>query len=182
MQKLTRVILKSTLFPASLMIVSKIVGLVLVSTIFGLNIYIENNANQLFSVNLYLLNQDKTILANSFSNILMLTTMAIGFAIYYFRYKAYQNTISNPRTIIKLLKLNILGWVTTNNGGIISSVVWGVFLWITCILIIINSTQMYSYNWIGYISSIILISSFWLVIQLIETEIKHAFPEDTFLY
>jgi hypothetical protein len=182
MQKLITAILKTSLMPAAVMIIGKLFGLLISNSLFGLNMYISNEIKGIYTVQLFFTNIQETILANSFSNVLMLLLVGIGFVSYFARYHLYRTTTSNPRTLVKLVKLNLLGWITSNKGGVIETTVWAIFLWFSCIIIITQSINGSSFYWIGIIALLSLISSFWAITNALEIEIKNALPKEKVLY
>jgi hypothetical protein len=182
MPRLIRVILKASLLPAAILIVGKLLGLVLGNALFGLNMYIGNDLQGIFSVQLFFTSAKETLIANSFSNAIMLLTLSLGFILVFTKFSLYQSSQSNPRTLVKLVKLNLLGWITSNKGGIIDTIVWAIFLWISCIIIITHSIQGSSYEWIGLLATLAFILSFWRIVDIIEKEMQRALPQDKILY
>lgn len=182
MQKLIIAILKAALLPAAIMIVGKLFGLIIGNSLFGLNMYIGNDNQGLFSVQLFFTNAQETILANSFSNIFMIVATGIGFLSYLMRFRLYQSSLSNPRTLVKLVRLNLIGWITSNKGGIVETTIWATFLWLSTIVVLAQSINGSSMQWTGVIALVVLILSFWSMVNIFEQEIQKALPKEKIIY
>jgi hypothetical protein len=182
MQRLIIAVLRAALLPAAIMIVGKLLGLIIGNIMFGLDMYIANDIQGLFTVQLFFTDARETFIANSFSNLCMNLSLFIGFIIFYTRYSLYQTSSSNPRTLVKLVKLNLLGWITSNKGGVIEATIWAIFLWSANVIAIIQTLNSSSNIWVGTACAIILVFSFWGIVSLFEKDIQQALPKERILY
>lgn len=182
MQKLIIAILKAALLPAAIMIVSKLFGLIIGNSMFGLNMYISNDIQGLYTVQLFFTNAQETLIANSFSNFVMMMGLLLGFTIFFIRYKLYQVSADSPKTLVRLVRLNLLDWITSNKGGVVSTTIWAIFLWSACIITLVQTLSNGAMLWVAIIASFVLVITFWGMINIFENDLKRHLPEEKFMY
>jgi len=172
MSKILKAVLKNLILPASLLVVSRVVGLYLATKIYGLQAILDTQAEGWFSVRVLFLDQDSTVLANSFSNIFMLTVFTLAGVYLALKYWLSVNLKYDPRTLVKLNNLNLLSWASEKGNTFIRVFIWIIFIWIITVLIISDTLQLQSYDWIGVMSFIVAIILTWLVLRCLEKELE----------
>lgn len=116
MSKLLNRMLKISFLPAAIMIVSKVFGLYLAIVAYDMQIFIDNEIQFPFTVQLLINERDNVILANSISDLVLLLVMTSICAYIYLRFTLYTRSADDPRTIVKLTKLNLVKWITDKNS------------------------------------------------------------------
>lgn len=176
MSKLLRQALKYSILPASVMIVGKLFGLYLAIQLYDFPIYLEHNTTGLFTAQLYFTDLQETLIANSFSNLFMLSLLVSINTYFLGRHLLLKSALNNPKTIVKLTKINILKWATNGEVPFLKVFIWNSFLWATSAIIITSSLNNETYSWIGITSFIVVILFAWGLIRVFEEEIQKVFP------
>jgi hypothetical protein len=89
-----------------------------------------------------------------------------------------QSATENPRTIAKVVKFNILKWVTSSNSTFLQIFIWTTFLLIAAIITISNSIQGDSYTWVGITGGVLALLSVWGLIKTFEIETDKVYPSN----
>lgn len=179
MSKLLKQLLKNSLVPASLMIVSKLAGIFIVTNIFDLPITIGNDISGIFSVQLYLDNREDTILVNTFSNGVMFLTLTLGYLILVSRYFLYHKSLYDPKTIVKLTKFNLTKWITDKSNGFPKVFVWGSFSLASSSVVISSSLSGGTYGFVGIIAMLTAIFTIWSLLRTFEIETAKIYPRNS---
>jgi len=182
MSKLLKRALKSSIFPAILMIAAKTFGIFIISTKYGYKVEIGNDIGGIFSTQIYFDNPQNTYFANSISDLIML--LAIGLPTIYQVLKEFlfQTTFTNPRTIVKAAQFNILKWITKDDTTFVQILVWCIFLWLCSGVIIKNAIQGDTYTWIAYLSGVFSLSCGLGILKAFEIEINRVYPNSRKYY
>jgi uncharacterized membrane protein len=178
MSNLLRRALKISITPAILMIAGKILGLLAINIIYDLSFQIDNEIQGIYSVQLYYSNPAVTTFANSISNLLMITVIAVP--LFYFIIKTifYQKSLENPRTIVKMTKFNVSKWITKNDSSFLSIFIWTCFLWLSSAVTIAHYLQGITYSYIAIIAGIMAILATWGAIKTFDSETAKIYPRD----
>jgi heme O synthase-like polyprenyltransferase len=90
-----------------------------------------------------------------------------------------QTATENPRTIAKVVKFNMLKWVTSNNSTFLQIFIWSSFLLISSIITISNSLQGDSYPWVGITGGVLSLLSIWGLMKTFEIETDKVYPNSS---
>ncbi|MBP5204624.1 hypothetical protein J6Z48_03220 [bacterium] len=176
MSKLLRRAIKISVWPAMLMIAGKFIGIFVVSHLSGHAVNIDNQTDGIFSIQIFFTDPETTRFVNSYSNLIMLLFVAIPTFVQIIKTTLYQTTFQDPRTIVKLTKLNLLSWVTRDNTSILHIFIWNSFLIVTSALIIGETLRGNCYEWVGILAIGISLLSILFTIQVFEREVSRAYP------
>ena len=171
--------LKLSVLPAILMIAGKFVGIM--ALIIGYNFQFEvgNEINGIFSTQIFLADKSSTLFVNSISDLSMILVLAVPTLYMIIRTTILQDTMTNPRTIAKVVKFNILKWVTGNNTTFLKIFIWTTFLLISSIIVISNSINEQTYLWVGITAGILSLLSIWGLIKTFEIETNKVYPNNS---
>ncbi|MCA9377102.1 hypothetical protein H6763_04175 [Candidatus Nomurabacteria bacterium] len=170
--------LKISFLPAAIMIVSKVFGLYLAIVAYDMQIFIDNEIQFPFTVQLLINERDNVILANSISDLVLLLVMTSICAYIYLRFTLYTRSADDPRTIVKLTKLNLVKWITDKNSVFLKVFVWVLFLLASDAVIIANTLRGETYSWIGVTAFVTGILFMWALVRTFEMEIEKLYPTD----
>ena len=182
MSKLLKRILKISVWPAVLMIAGKLLGIIIANIAYKLDFFIDNQIQGIFSIQLYYTDTATTLLVNSVSNLFLIIVLAVPTIYFIIKTSIYQSTLQNPRTIVKITKLNVLSWITKNDTSFLLIFVWCSFLLVASLVVIAQSIQGISYSWIGGLSAVLAIFSVWGTIKTYELEIDKIYPREKEIY
>ena len=171
MSKILSKVLKNLVLPASLLVVSRVLGLYLATKIYGLQAILDTHAEGWFSIRVLFLDHDSIILANSFSNIVILIVFTLIGGYFALKYWLSVNLKYDPRTLVKLNNLNLLSWASERNNTFVRVFIWLIFMWIITILIINDMLQLQTYDWIGIIAFVISVILTWTILRCFEKEL-----------
>ena len=158
------------------MIISKLFGLYIAVIVYQLDIFLENNISGIFSFQIYIEDLSNTILANSVSNLFMITIFFLVSIYLTVKHLLYHKTKDNPRTIVKLTRLNLLKWVTSKDCKFLKIFMWDSFLIASCAISISSAYNGTSYNWVGFVGFSYVVVTFWTLIRTFEVETAKIYP------
>lgn len=177
MSKLLPKILNAAIFPAALMIVGKILGMILANRIYGLDWGIQTNTGGLFSVEIVYPDLSSAILCNTFSNLVMVLCLSIGTGLLLFQGTYLNTSRQNPKVLVRLMQFDFIMWLTESSIVFPRLFVWIAFLWISTIILIAQSLQGMLYTWVAIASFIISVVCSWIAAQSFEQELITILPE-----
>ena len=182
MSKLLRRALKISVWPAILMIASKLAGILIANKVYNLPFYIDNEINGPFSVQLYYTDSATTLFVNSYSNLLMIIVLAIPTFYFIIKTSIYQSTFQNPRTIVKVTKFNLVKWITKKDTSFLQIFIWSSFLLVASLVVIAQALQNNTYSWIAIIAGVSSLFAIWGTVKTYELEIDKIYPREDRLY
>lgn len=176
MSKLLRRALKISIIPAILMIVGKFLGIFVTSVLYDLQFNIDNDISGIFSVQIYFTDSETTLFVNSISNLTMVLLLLLP--IIYFIIKTYLYTAAhnNPKTIIKMTRLNLLNWITKKDTSFLKTFIWCAFLWLATAITITHSIQGNTYTWVAITAGIMALLVTLFTIKTFELETDKIYP------
>lgn len=119
-------IVDNSLLPASILILSKFLGIVFIVKISGISWSAKEYSDNLFSVgNSLPLNEVKTVV--TYSDLIMFIVMAIFLSFNIFRAVYLHNTHVDPKLVNKLAKTNLLGLIQDSYHIYHQAVSWLIF-------------------------------------------------------
>ncbi len=160
------------------MIAGKFLGLLIINIIYDFNFQIDNDLQGIFSVQLYYTDQTTTLFANSISNLIMILTIALPLVYFVAKTLFYQKALNNPRTIVKMTKLNVNKWITKDDSSFLKIFIWSCFLWLSSMVTISHSIQGITYEYIAIIAVILTILTTWGAVKTFESETDKIYPRD----
>lgn len=182
MSKLLKRALRNSLVPAILMIAGKALGIFIVSGKYGFPLEIGNDINGVFSTQIYFEDQQVTYFVNSISDLLMLIVIAVPTVYQIAKTAIFQSTLSNPKTIVKVAKFNMIQWVTRDDTTFLKIFVWCAFLWLCTGIIIKSAFEGDTYTWIAILSGILSLLSGFGALKTFEIEINRVYPDSKKYY
>lgn len=151
-------IVDATIFPASLMIAAKFIGLYLVIQLFDLEWGIENLSGKLFSSRPVMF-EDDLITASTYSDLFLIVIMTLGFSFYVVRAVFFHDSHIDPKLLAKLAIRGFMGLVKDSFEIYHHASIWLLFLWMSVLTILINVLLGKTEEWvliIGFLSSLTL--------------------------
>lgn len=171
--------LKLSLIPAILMIAGKFLGVFFLIAIHSIQFSVGNEVSGIFSTQIYLSNTETTLFVNSISDLLMVSLLGIITLWMIVQTTLLQNARNNPRTIAKIVKFNMLKWITSNTSTFLKIFIWTSFVLISSIIVITNALQGDTYLWVGIISGVLSLLCIWGVIKTFEIETEKGYPSNS---
>lgn len=151
-------ILDYSIFPASVLILAKFLGVILVARYFNIAWSLRDYTGSVFAVSTVLKAED-VILVTSYSDLFMYVVAALFFSIAVFRTIFLHNTHANEMVILSLSKLNLLNLIKDSYTVYGMTAGWWIFMVLSNALIWINISLDKTYSWIGVLTTL---SSFLL--------------------
>jgi hypothetical protein len=182
MSKLLRRALKISLTPAILMIAGKFLGIMIPILLYNLEFFIKNDINGLTSIQILFTDTNVTLFVNSISNLVMVLFLAVPTLYFIIKTSLYQTSLQNPRTLVKVTRLNILKWITKKDTSFLQIFIWTAFVTISSIIVISHTLQEQSYGWVGISSGAIALICIWGTIKTFEIETDKIYPKENNYY
>lgn len=157
MSKLLQKILSASIFPAALVIVSKIAGMMLVNKLFNLSWTIQTQTGGIFSVQIIYEDPAKALLCNSYSNLFVIFVILLGVLALLFQGTFLHTTHQNPKVLVKLMNIDFLMWLAESDVIFPRLAVWLMYLWVTSLMAVIQAVQGDLYMLVavfGFVASI----------------------------
>ena len=178
MSKLLQKTLSAAIFPAALIIISKIIGMALANHFLNLDWSIQTNSGTIFSVQVMYPDQASAIACNSYSNLFMLLCLAIGVGVLLFQSHYLTASRQNPKVLVKLVQFDFLMWLSESSSIFPKLAVWIAFLWIVTILTLTQAIQGTGYSWVAIIGLLLSVVSTWTAARDFESELRTILPEN----
>ncbi len=177
MSKLLQRALSAAVFPAALMITSKVIGMYLANKIFNLGWWIDTNSQGLFSVQVVYPDIHSAIVCNTYSNLFMYLMILLGTCYFIFQGYFLHTTHQNPRVLVKMINFDFLAWLTESSSLFPKMAIWLSFLWVSTVIILVQTIQESVHMWVG-VAVLVLTSIFTsFAIRDFEKEVKTILPE-----
>ncbi|MBN1618082.1 hypothetical protein JW887_01945 [Candidatus Dojkabacteria bacterium] len=176
MSKLLKKLLSAALFPAALLIVAKILGLYLSTRIFDLDWVLRSHTSEFFSIELIYTDSNAALITNSYSNLIMVSTILIGVTILLFQAYFLHDSHQNPKVLIKLIQFDFIMWLVDSKTLYPKLAVWLSFLWLSTIVSIVQTIQSTTYIGIAVFAIVASIFTTWLAARDFEREIHLYIP------
>ncbi len=158
------------------MIVGKFLGIFVTSVLYDLQFNIDNDISGIFSVQIYFTDSETTLFVNSMSNLTMILFLLLPIIYFIIKTYLYAATHNNPKTIIKMTRLNLLNWITKKDTSFLKTFIWCAFLWLATAITITHSIQGNTYQWIAITSGVIAFLVTLFTIKTFELETDKIYP------
>ena len=176
MSKLLKEILKTALLPTAVLISGKAIGLYFALIFYKQSLAITHEHNQLYSVQILLADPAYTQRVNSLADILLLF-LFIGVYLYIaIRYLVYVKASGNPRTVLKLARLNLLDWITNKNNALLKFTVWSIYGVLVGSVVLVNSISGVSNHLVGIVGLAFCVFVLVTLIRVFELESDKILP------
>lgn len=159
------------LLPAALMVLSKFIGLVVVVSLFGIQLDLNSAAESLLNVRPAVLAED-LITISTYSDLIMYLLLAAAFSFILIQATHFHDTHISPRMLVKLSRHNLTGLVQSSFRLYHSAAIWLVVIWIATSLIWINVLNQTTQLWTGVAVLIASITFTTILIQDVYKEIE----------
>lgn len=178
MSNLLKRALRLSIAPAILIIAIKILGILLLSSVYDFDIQIGNDLNHTFSTQIYISNEQDALFLNSVTDALTLFSLILPLLYMILKISISQSSKRNPRTVVRLTKANLLKWVAKDDTNFLKVFIWTAFLWIISALVVVNTLQMKTNLVIGITAAVCTLIATWGVLHVFEIESNKVYPEE----
>lgn len=131
-------LIDSSLMPASIIIVGKLISLLISFNIYGIDWSLAEINNPLFTVR-PIVPVEYLLQVSTTSDLILYLIMLTGFGVKLFFALFLHDTHIPPKMLAKLAENNLLGLVKSSFEIFHEVTVWVIFLWITQLIIITNT-------------------------------------------
>lgn len=178
MSKLLKRALRLSFTPAIIIIAGKFITLFLLLLINDIDFIVSNENSGLFSISILLENTTLSHYVNSLSSFLTFTFIAVPTLYLHLKHTILKQVKENPKTIVKLTKLNVLTWLTQQESSFLRTFIWTTFLWTLSAVIVVQTINSETYLWMGIIAGMSAILSAWGILRTFELETAKIYPKD----
>jgi len=166
-------IIDKSLLPAILIIFSKMLGVYLFSSLFGIDISFETVSGNLFKVTPIVDNSINQIqVLSTYSDIFMFAVISVGFIVITIQSLFFHESHINIAMIAKLAEHNLLDWVKSSYELYHTAITWFIFIWLTVIIIMVNSLLHKTEPWVFVVTFVFTISLSVILVRDMIKEIK----------
>lgn len=162
----------NALLPASLMVVSKFLGVFLVITFLDVDWTLQEYSNDLFAFGSSSNVEDVQIIT-SYSDLFMYFTLALLFSFSIFRAVYLHSSHIKPELISSLATKNLLDLVRGSYEIYHAASVWLTFTIIANVIIIVNALNEQTYTWIAIACTATTVALAVILLQDVYREIQH---------
>ena len=165
-------LLDKSLFPASVMVLSKFLGILFVIQLFGIPLSIRDYSTNIFASTTVLRPEDiQTV--TSYSDLIMYTVMAIFFSVTIFRAFFLHNTHVNPKTVLSLANRNLLNLIKDSYEIYHVSAAWWLFTALANVVIVFDVVANRTYAWIGIAATLFTALLSAIILQDVYKEVTN---------
>lgn len=164
------------------MIAGKFLGIIVPALVYDFEFFIENEILEMSSVQILFTDNSITLFVNSTSNISMLVLLAIPTFYFIIKTSVYQSSLQDPKTIVKITRLNILKWITKQDTTFLQIFIWSTFLVIASAVVITQTLQGISYQWTGIVAGVLSLFCMWGTMKTFELETDKIYPKESKYY
>lgn len=158
------------------MVSAKIAGIYLSVQAGDIQIFLENQIQGIFSVQVYITDYSDTIFANTVSDLLMMLLLGLVTTGLIVKHNLYRKSQEDPRTIVKLTRFNIIKWVTDQDKIFIKIFVWSFFTIAAAAITIANAFSGNSSSWLATVAFFFTVLIMWGLIRTFEYESDKIYP------
>lgn len=162
-----------SLFPASIMVGGKLLGLMVSIWILGVEWGISDYSSTIFgarpAVELVRLRE-----VSSLSDLFLLITLAVFTSWHLYRNIQLKSHNIHPKKLAELMERNLLRLVTHSFEVLYTGTLWLLFQWLANLTILINVATGKTYFWVWLISFIISITFTVFTLRDIYSEVEHS--------
>jgi len=171
MNKTLLTLIKYSLLPALLLFIGKLAGILFVSGLFNFNVQFSLVDYNIFFFKT-LVDSKNYIILSSYSDMFMFLVMMLGMTILLFQALVLHDSHISSNTVFRLAKYNLLDLIKTSFDLYHSGIVWALFMWLSCLLIGLNTLKGATYIWVLGIALVFSISYSIIFIKDLFSEIK----------
>lgn len=139
MKNLPSKILKSSVYPAGFMVLGKIIGMIIITSANNYPFVVQNNVGGIFSMQFTYATTEQVNNVASFSNTFMFGFVFIGALFWIIRALFFHDSHESPRVVVKLSELNLTSFITDTYSLYVPLFCWILYLWLTTLLISIDT-------------------------------------------
>ena len=166
-------LLDNALLPASIMLVSKFVGIFLIIRFFNLDWVVQQTPNSFLSFQTVLSSQN-VVLVTSYSDLIMFAAIALGFTINILRAVFFHNSHISPQLLNRLASKNLMSLIKNSYEIYHAASVWLFFLWISVAIVLTNALNNAIYSWVGISTVLVSILLTIIFFQDVYREVEYA--------
>ena len=161
-------LLDNSIFPACILILGKLVGVLLTLWYFNIPFSLRDYFSNIYSLR-FIVQEESIKSVTSYSDLIMYIVIAVFFSITIIRAVFLHNTHVKPTLVTKLANSNLLRLVQSSYDIYHASTVWLIFLWVANIIVLIN---VFSGNTMAWVLIFCTISSVLLTAALLQDVFK----------
>lgn len=165
-------LIELSIFPIALLICAKVVGLILVNTLFNLDWHFVTSEISLYSIRIAYVTQQEKLDAASYSNLLMYLVVFVGFCMTLVQAYFLHESHVSPKTYRKLMDMKLTNFVKDSFEVFHHAFVWLILIWISTLIIIVSALSGDTYLWIAALTSLLTIILTVLLAKDYEDELK----------
>jgi hypothetical protein len=160
-------LIDASLLPAAFLIFGKLLGLYIVTLLFGINAKVD-------FVDIFTINTSSLIVLSSYSDLLFILFMSTSFGIYVVRAIFFHDTHVDPRLVATLVKFNFYGIIKDIYTLYHEVFMWLVFTLIANLVVGLNVFLGKTYFWVFLLGIIVLVGLTVVLVKDVEKEVKRA--------
>lgn len=161
-------IIDRAIIPALLVFAAKLVGMVVANYYYNLSYDGAATIVPLFEYR----SQEAYLMANTFSNLLVLAVIVIGFALMLIRAHLLHGSHISPKLSATLMQKQLTGLIVGSWELYHQAVIWMAFLWLSIILFALQALAGVAPWWLPLSSLAMALVLTWILIADVEKEIN----------
>jgi hypothetical protein len=159
------------ILPAALLICAKVIGIWGLNSLLGLNWGVQTVSDSFFTLALTYDRLEDVTLIISYSNLFMFITVIAGCMLVTSKSLLFNHRKASPYFVLKLAKYDLLHLLKSSLHVYKEAFVWGFFLIVTTVYILISFITGQTYGWVAGLSLVFCLTYLWITIETIEQEI-----------
>jgi hypothetical protein len=161
-------LIDETIVPAILVVVTKILGMWLVTFLFNIEWQISLTVG---TKGIEFANREGLLMVNSYSNLLVMFVLTLGLLWLLAQAYHFHESHISPAFTLKLFSLNLTKLITSSVEIYHKALVWLSYLWLVVLLTFVHMVMGISYGWVTGVSFALAAFLTWLFVNDLEREL-----------
>jgi hypothetical protein len=159
------------ILPAALFIAAKILGVFGLNYLLGLPVGLQETGFLLFPFQPAYDRIEDVVMVESYSNLLVFVSILAGAFVITSKSLLFNHKKASPYFVLKLAKYDLLHLLKSSIHMYKEAFVWGTFLVLSTVYIVISFLMGKTYGWVAGLSLFFCLTFLWIMVENIEEEI-----------
>lgn len=165
-------LLDNSIFPACIMILGKLIGVIATLWILNVPFTVRDYFSNIYSLR-FVVQEENLKAITSYSDLAMYLILAIFFSLTIIKAIFLHSSHIRPSLVTKLANSNLLKLIQSSYEIYHSASIWLIFMWVSNVLVLANVFSGNTYTWVGVLCSVVSILLTSILLQDVYREIEN---------
>lgn len=165
-------LLDNSIFPACIMILGKLLGVIATLWLLNIPFTVRDYFSNIYSLR-FIVQEENIKVITSYSDLTMYLILAIFFSLTIVKAIFLHSSHIKPSLMTKLANSNLLKLVQSSYEIYHSASIWLIFMWVSNVIVVGNVLAGNTYAWIGVLCTVVSILLTSILLQDVYREIEN---------